>query len=158
MGTLLVNERMLETYIYARKHHLVPGGKLFPTNGTIYLGGLLRYRPLWNDGLQQVGVLDATTTFTASTWVRSTEEAENVVICAAPSSTRSPPHVLVSNSVVQTFDFQTLDESDLLDFEIKLSPAGLPAVHHAWHCGLVRRRLCGDKLHTHPCLLVQATP
>jgi hypothetical protein len=30
MGTLLVNERMLETYLYARDHFLKPGGKLFP--------------------------------------------------------------------------------------------------------------------------------
>jgi histone-arginine methyltransferase CARM1 len=30
MGTLLVNERMLETYIYARDHFLTPGGKMFP--------------------------------------------------------------------------------------------------------------------------------
>eukprot|EP00798_Chlamydomonas_sp_ICE-L_P002418 gene2418-8735_t len=30
MGTLLVNERMLETYIYARDHFLKPGGKMFP--------------------------------------------------------------------------------------------------------------------------------
>ena len=30
IGTLLVNERMLETYIYARDHFLKPGGKMFP--------------------------------------------------------------------------------------------------------------------------------
>lgn len=30
MGTLLVNERMLETYLYARDHFLKPGGKMFP--------------------------------------------------------------------------------------------------------------------------------
>lgn len=30
MGTLLVNERMLETYVYARDKFLKPGGKMFP--------------------------------------------------------------------------------------------------------------------------------
>jgi hypothetical protein len=30
MGTLLVNERMLETYIIARDRFLKPGGKMFP--------------------------------------------------------------------------------------------------------------------------------
>jgi len=30
MGTLLVNERMLETYLYARDQFLKPGGKMFP--------------------------------------------------------------------------------------------------------------------------------
>ena len=33
MGTLLVNERMLETYLYARDHFLKPGGKMFPVRG-----------------------------------------------------------------------------------------------------------------------------
>lgn len=32
MGTLLVNERMLETYLYARDHFLKPGGKMFPVH------------------------------------------------------------------------------------------------------------------------------
>ena len=30
IGTLLVNERMLETYIFARDHFLKPKGKMFP--------------------------------------------------------------------------------------------------------------------------------
>ena len=30
MGTLLVNERMLETYIFARDRFLKPGGRMFP--------------------------------------------------------------------------------------------------------------------------------
>jgi len=30
MGTLLVNERMLETYLFARDHLLKPGGRMFP--------------------------------------------------------------------------------------------------------------------------------
>ncbi|KAG8369962.1 hypothetical protein BUALT_Bualt14G0067700 [Buddleja alternifolia] len=33
MGTLLVNERMLESYIIARDRFLVPSGKMFPTLG-----------------------------------------------------------------------------------------------------------------------------
>lgn len=36
MGTLLVNERMLETYIFARKHMLKPGGLMFPNVGRIF--------------------------------------------------------------------------------------------------------------------------
>ncbi|KAL6971281.1 putative histone-arginine methyltransferase 1.3, variant 2 [Sarracenia purpurea var. burkii] len=37
MGTLLVNERMLETYVIARDRFLVPNGKLFPTVGRIHM-------------------------------------------------------------------------------------------------------------------------
>mmetsp|Transcript_3043 Transcript_3043/g.7591 ORF Transcript_3043/g.7591 Transcript_3043/m.7591 type:complete len:571 (-) Transcript_3043:541-2253(-) len=36
MGTLLVNERMLETYLYARDAFLKPGGKMFPQLGRIH--------------------------------------------------------------------------------------------------------------------------
>lgn len=36
MGTLLVNERMLETYLYARDNFLKPGGKMFPQLGRIH--------------------------------------------------------------------------------------------------------------------------
>ena len=32
MGTLLVNERMLETYLYARDHFLKPNGQMFPVS------------------------------------------------------------------------------------------------------------------------------
>lgn len=34
MGTLLVNERMLETYLYARDRFLKPGGKMFPVGAS----------------------------------------------------------------------------------------------------------------------------
>lgn len=37
MGTLLVNERMLETYLYARDHFLKPGGKMWPQIGRIHV-------------------------------------------------------------------------------------------------------------------------
>ena len=32
MGTLLVNERMLETYLYARDRYLKQGGRMFPVS------------------------------------------------------------------------------------------------------------------------------
>ncbi|XP_068662956.1 probable histone-arginine methyltransferase 1.3 [Aristolochia californica] len=37
MGTLLVNERMLESYVIARDRFLVPNGKIFPTIARIHL-------------------------------------------------------------------------------------------------------------------------
>ncbi|KAL2922886.1 putative histone-arginine methyltransferase 1.3, partial [Bienertia sinuspersici] len=37
MGTLLVNERMLESYIIARDRFLVPSGKMFPGVGRIHM-------------------------------------------------------------------------------------------------------------------------
>ncbi|KAM7463073.1 hypothetical protein LguiA_031194 [Lonicera macranthoides] len=37
MGTLLVSERMLESYVIARDRFLVPNGKMFPTLGRIHM-------------------------------------------------------------------------------------------------------------------------
>ncbi|KAJ6355845.1 hypothetical protein OIU78_004053 [Salix suchowensis] len=37
MGTLLVNERMLESYVIARDRFLVPNGKMFPAVGRIHM-------------------------------------------------------------------------------------------------------------------------
>ncbi|CAJ0903748.1 15660_t:CDS:2 [Entrophospora sp. SA101] len=37
IGVLLIHERMLESYLYARDHYLKPGGSLFPSSGTIHL-------------------------------------------------------------------------------------------------------------------------
>ncbi|TQD89945.1 hypothetical protein C1H46_024500 [Malus baccata] len=37
MGTLLINERMLETYVIARDRFLQPNGKMFPTLGRIHM-------------------------------------------------------------------------------------------------------------------------
>ncbi|XP_073304200.1 probable histone-arginine methyltransferase 1.3 [Primulina huaijiensis] len=37
MGTLLINERMLESYIIARDRFLVPNGKMFPSLGRIHM-------------------------------------------------------------------------------------------------------------------------
>lgn len=36
MGFMLIHERMLESYIIARKRFLKPGGLMFPTTGTIF--------------------------------------------------------------------------------------------------------------------------
>ncbi|KAF7837822.1 putative histone-arginine methyltransferase 1.4 isoform X1 [Senna tora] len=37
MGTLLINERMLESYVIARDRFLTPNGKMFPTVGRIHM-------------------------------------------------------------------------------------------------------------------------
>ncbi|KAF7834500.1 putative histone-arginine methyltransferase 1.4 isoform X1 [Senna tora] len=37
MGTLLVNERMLESYVIARDRFLIPNGKMFPALGRIHM-------------------------------------------------------------------------------------------------------------------------
>ncbi len=39
MGTLLVNERMIESFIYARDRHLKPDGKMFPVGVRVCWAG-----------------------------------------------------------------------------------------------------------------------
>jgi hypothetical protein len=43
LGTLLVNERMLESYVIARDRFLVPGGKMFPTTGRLSSGSSITF-------------------------------------------------------------------------------------------------------------------
>lgn len=37
LGIFLLNERMLETFVIARKKFLKPGGKMFPTRAELYV-------------------------------------------------------------------------------------------------------------------------
>ena len=39
MGTLLVNERMLETYLYARDHYLKPGMRIILVCAALHSAG-----------------------------------------------------------------------------------------------------------------------
>ena len=37
LGTFLLNERMLETFVIARQKFLKPGGRMFPTKAELFL-------------------------------------------------------------------------------------------------------------------------
>ena len=52
MGFLLVHERMLESYIIARQRFLKPGGKMMPSNGTIFVAPFTD-QALWNEQCQR---------------------------------------------------------------------------------------------------------
>ena len=49
---MLIHERMLESYIMARKLFLKPGGRMFPSTGTIFVCPITD-AALWHE--QQVG-------------------------------------------------------------------------------------------------------
>lgn len=53
IGVLLVHERMLESFIYARDTFLKPGGKLLPDAGTIYLSPFTD-AALWTQTMSKV--------------------------------------------------------------------------------------------------------
>lgn len=53
MGFMLIHERMLESYVEARNRFLKPGGKMFPSIGTIYMTPFTD-AALYNEQIQKV--------------------------------------------------------------------------------------------------------
>jgi histone-arginine methyltransferase CARM1 len=118
MGTLLVNERMLESYIYARDHFLKPGGKLFPRVGRIHVAA-------FSDSILYTEVATK-----AQFWQQPSFYGVDLTCLHTPAATgyfnqvvvdQIPPNVLISNTAEHTFDFSTCTESELQDFTIPLS-------------------------------------
>lgn len=118
MGTLLVNERMLESYIYARDRHLKPGGKMFPGIGRVYVAA-------FSDE-----VLHAEVASKAAFWEQPCFYGVDLTCLRAPAAAgyfsqvvvdQIPPNVLVSNCAIKHFDFHTCTETELHDITIPLS-------------------------------------
>lgn len=118
MGTLLVNERMLETYIYARDRHLKPGGSMFPRQGRIYVAAFSDF------------ILHAEIASKAAFWQQESFYGVDLTCLASPAATgyftqavvdQIPSNVLISNTAVHTFDFLSCTDEDLQDFTIPLS-------------------------------------
>ncbi|MEW5310733.1 MAG: hypothetical protein WDW38_002501 [Sanguina aurantia] len=117
MGTLLVNERMLESYCHARDAFLKPGGKMFPQLGRIHAAAFS------DDALyQEVGSkaafwmqpsfygIDVTSLYNAAV----DSYFAQVVVDAFDSA------VLVSNCATKVYDFGTVPEKALHDIVIPL--------------------------------------
>lgn len=118
MGTLLVNERMLESYIYARDRHLKPGGLMFPSQGRIYVAAFSDY------------ILHAEIASKAGFWQQESFYGVDLTCLAGPAARgyftqavvdQIPSNVLVSNTAVHAFDFLSCTDDDLQDFTIPLS-------------------------------------
>jgi type I protein arginine methyltransferase len=118
MGTLLVNERMLESYIYARDTFLKPGGKLFPRVGRIHVAA-------FSDS-----ILYSEIATKAQFWQQPSFYGVDLTCLHTPAAAgyfnqvvvdQIPPNVLVSNTAAKTFDFSTCTETELQDFTIPLS-------------------------------------
>jgi histone-arginine methyltransferase CARM1 len=118
MGTLLVNERMLESYIYARDHFLKPGGKLFPRVGRIHVAA-------FSDS-----VLYSEVSTKAQFWQQPSFYGVDLTCLHKPAEAgyfnqvvvdQIPPNVLISNTAAHTFDFSTCTDTELQDFTIPLS-------------------------------------
>lgn len=117
MGTLLVNERMLETYLYARDHFLKPGGKMFPHLGRVHVAAFSD--ALLHNELVSKALFWQQTSFYGIDMTPLHQPAVDgyftqVVVDAFD------PSVLVSDCATRVFDFSTMKEEELHDIQIPL--------------------------------------
>jgi len=117
MGTLLVNERMLESYIYARDHFLKPGGQMFPAVGRIHLAAFCD--PILHAELAAKSLFWTTGNFYGVNLSSLHQEAASsffhqVVVDAFD------PSILVSQPHTHVVDFRTVKEEELLQIRIPL--------------------------------------
>ncbi|XP_068662276.1 probable histone-arginine methyltransferase CARM1 [Aristolochia californica] len=118
MGTLLVNERMLESYVIARDRFLVPNGKMFPTIGRIHLAPFsdeFLYVEIANKSLfwQQHNYYGVDLTPLHGSAFQG--------YFSQPVVDAFDPRLLVAPAVTHTLDFMTLKEEELYEFDIPLS-------------------------------------
>eukprot|EP01026_Neomeris_dumetosa_P072235 TRINITY_DN7348_c0_g2_i5.p1 TRINITY_DN7348_c0_g2~~TRINITY_DN7348_c0_g2_i5.p1 ORF type:complete len:548 (-),score=57.70 TRINITY_DN7348_c0_g2_i5:307-1950(-) len=110
MGTLLVNERMLETYITARKRFLKENGRMYPSVGQLFAA------------LFQDDTLYAEISNKALFWCN--RNFYGLDLCSLHSDALETyfrqvvidsfnPGILLSTHACKQFDFMTLDEEDL---------------------------------------------
>ncbi|EFJ40511.1 hypothetical protein VOLCADRAFT_69442, partial [Volvox carteri f. nagariensis] len=117
MGTLLVNERMLESYIYARDAFLKPGGKMFPQLGRIHAA-------CFSDN-----VLHSEIAAKSAFWLQPSFYGVDVTSLHSAASEgyfgqvvvdAFDPALLVTSCATRALDFGHVAESELLDIDMPL--------------------------------------
>ncbi|CAN6467355.1 unnamed protein product [Victoria cruziana] len=117
MGTLLVNERMLESYVIARDRFLMPDGKMFPTLGRIHMAPFsdeYLYVEIANKALfwQQTNYYGVDLTPLYGSAFKG--------YFAQPVVDAFDPRLLVAPAVFHTLDFSRMKEEELYEIEIPL--------------------------------------
>ncbi|KAJ2723400.1 hypothetical protein GGI07_002675 [Coemansia sp. Benny D115] len=117
IGVLLVHERMLESYIYARDKFLRPGGAMLPSSGTIHLAPLSD-AALWNETIAKARFWQQSDFYSVDLnpyFAPAFDEyfSSPVVGCFSPGS-------LIGDSAVHEVDFHTVSMADLRRFEIPI--------------------------------------
>nr|CAB3458929.1 unnamed protein product [Digitaria exilis] len=118
MGTLLVNERMLESYVIARDRFLAPDGKMFPTTGRIHMAPFsdeYLYVEMANKALfwQQHNFFGVDLTPLHGSAFQG--------YFSQPVVDAFDPRLLISPPTYHTLDFTTMKEEDLYEIDIPLS-------------------------------------
>ncbi|KAJ4968802.1 hypothetical protein NE237_015503 [Protea cynaroides] len=118
MGTLLVNERMLESYVIARDRFLHPNGKMFPTVGRIHMAPFsdeYLYVEIANKALfwQQQNYYGVDLTPLHGSAFQG--------YFSQPVVDAFDPRLLVAPAIFHTIDFTSVKEEELYEIEIPLS-------------------------------------
>ena len=118
MGTLLVNERMLESYIHARKEFLKPGGKMYPAEGRIHMcafrDDLLYYE------ISQRAAFWGNTSFHGVDLSPLHPAASRAYFGQCVVDAFSP-NVIISDTSSKQVDFTTADEESLANIDLEVS-------------------------------------
>ncbi|PIN04727.1 Protein arginine N-methyltransferase CARM1 [Handroanthus impetiginosus] len=117
MGTLLVNERMLESYIIARERFLVSNGKMFPTIGRIHMAPFsdeYLYVEIANKALfwQQQNYYGVNLTPLHGTAFQG--------YFSQPVVDAFDPRFLVAPAISHVIDFTSAKEEDLYEIDVPL--------------------------------------
>lgn len=117
MGTLLVNERMLESYVIARDRFLVPDGKMFPTVGRIHMAPFsdeYLFVEIANKALfwQQQSYYDVDLTPLYNTAFQG--------YFSQPVVDAFDPRLLVAPPIFHVIDFTKVKEEDLYEIDVPL--------------------------------------
>lgn len=117
MGTLLVNERMLESYVIARDRFLLPNGKMFPSVGRIHMAPFsdeylfieIANKALFWQQQNYYGV-DLTSLYGSAFQGYFSQ----------PVVDAFDPRLLVAAPIFHVIDFTKSKEEDLYEFDIPL--------------------------------------
>ncbi|KZV25602.1 putative histone-arginine methyltransferase 1.4, partial [Dorcoceras hygrometricum] len=118
MGTLLINERMLESYIIARDRFLVPNGKMFPSLGRIHMAP-------FSDEYLYIEIANK-----ALFWQQQNYYGVNLTplhgaafqgYFSQPVVDAFDPRLLVALAVSHEINFKSSKEEDLYEIDIPLS-------------------------------------
>ncbi|ESW26278.1 hypothetical protein PHAVU_003G105500 [Phaseolus vulgaris] len=117
MGTLLVNERMLESYVIARDRFLVPTGKMFPSLGRIHMAPFTDeylFIEIANKALfwQQQNYYGVDLTPLHGTAFQG--------YFSQPVVDAFDPRLLIAPSIFHVIDFSKIKEEELYEIDIPL--------------------------------------
>ncbi|KAI9340427.1 S-adenosyl-L-methionine-dependent methyltransferase [Zopfochytrium polystomum] len=118
IGVLLVHERMIESYLYARDNFLKPGGSMIPSNGTIFLAPFTDAN-LWTQTMAKVRFWEQQN-FYGVDFSPLAKDAKDEIF-AQPVVGNFDHRILLGPPCNHFVDFCTVQTAELLDFVIPIN-------------------------------------